>query len=414
MGSRQPAAFSCALPIIVNAGALVIQFIYDSDKDLFESAMVFAQAQVRRLIEAQPGFYPMYTENGKWRHEGAAWTHWCDGFFPGMMWLFCRYLGADNPDSAYWMEQAIRYSKPLEERKNDTEVHDLGFIFLSTYFRWHQITKDPAIREVVLEAGTTLARRFNEEGQFLRSFVAPDSLFIDIMMNVGIIFYAARERGDRRLREIAVRHCITTRRFLVRGDGSTAHEGLFDLDTGEFLRQSTQQGFRGDSCWSRGLAWSLYGFCVAYEYSRDPRFLQTSEACADYYISHTGPDGVPPWDYNAPIESRSLVDTSAAAIAASGLLRLCRQIPDPLKGHFYWSTAIQILRSLCNKHLAKNDPAWEGVLKGGVYHLHKDLGVDESVMWGEYFFVEALENALRVFTGRVTTHSTSAVDARVS
>ena len=67
-----------------------------------------------------------------------------------------------------------------------------------------------------------------------------------------------------------------------------------------------------------------------------------------------------------------------------------------MKGHFYWSTAIQILRALCAKYLALNDPDWEGVLKGGVYHVHKDLGVDESVMWGEYFFVEALEAALRI------------------
>ena len=72
---------------------------------------------------------------------------------------------------------------------------------------------------------------------------------------------------------------------------------------------------------------------------------------------------------------------------------------NPMKGHFYWSTAIHILRSLCSKYLASGDRDWEGVLKGGVYHIHKDLGVDESVMWGEYFFVEALQEALRVMQG---------------
>jgi unsaturated chondroitin disaccharide hydrolase len=374
----------------------VIQFIYESDKELFENAFRFAQRQVRRLIETHPDFYPMYTASGVWKHAGPAWTHWCDGFLPGMMWLFVRHLGTDSVDSKYWMEQAIRYSKPLESRKNDRDVHDLGFIFFSTYYRWYRMTRDPAIREVVIQAGRTLAKRFNDNGQYLRSFVAEDSIFIDIMMNVGIIFYAARETSDRRLRDVAVRHCITTRRYLVRGDGSTAHEGIFDLETGEFLRQSTQQGFRGDSCWSRGLAWSLYGFTTSYEYSRDPRFLHTAEACADYYITHTPADGVPPWDYNAPPENRSLVDSSSAAIAAAGLLRLCRHSGDPMKGHFYWSTAIHILRTLCTDYLASSDPKWEGVLKGGVYHLHKSLGVDESVMWGEYFFTEALEEALRI------------------
>ncbi|MBI2456038.1 MAG: glucuronyl hydrolase, partial [candidate division NC10 bacterium] len=46
------------------------------------------------------------------------------------------------------------------------------------------------------------------------------------------------------------------------------------------------------------------------------------------------------------------------------------------------------------EYLAHTTPGWEGILKRGVYHIHKVLGVDESVMWGEYFFVEALTKAL--------------------
>ncbi|MEP6537937.1 MAG: glycoside hydrolase family 88 protein [Bryobacteraceae bacterium] len=373
----------------------MIQFELSTDRQLFEDAFDYAQRQVRCLISQHPGLYPMYTMNGKWKHEGPAWTHWCDGFLPGMMWLFHRQLGPGSPEADWWMDQAIAYTKPLEPRKMDRDVHDLGFIFLSTYYRWYQITKNAELNEVLVQAGQTLAMRFKEKGQYLRSFVADDSLFIDIMMNVGIIFYAARETGDRTLRDVALRHALTTRRVLVRGDGSTAHEGIFDVETGEFLRQSTQQGYRGDSCWSRGLAWSLYGFSTSYEYSRDPRFLDTAEACADYYITHSPADGVAPWDFNAPAESRKQTDTSAAAIAASGLLRLCRLITDPLKGHLYWTTAVKILRTLCESHLGKDVEGWEGILRGGVYHIHKEIGVDESVMWGEYFFVEALESALR-------------------
>lgn len=374
----------------------MIHFELDSDKALLAGAVEFAQKQTQKVIERYPDYYPMYTQNGKWKHDGPKWTHWCDGFFPGIMWILRRYhadRGA-NGDAKYWMEQAIRYSKPLEPRKFDRDVHDLGFIFFSTYHRWYQATGEKELKEVMVQAGRTLAMRFNEKGQFLRSFVAENSLFIDIMMNVGIIFYAAKETGDRTLREIALRHTHTTRRVLVRGDGSTAHEGLFDLETGEFLRQTTHQGFRGDSCWTRGLAWSLYGFSTCYEYSRDPHFLDTAQACADFYIRHTPSDGVPPWDYNAPAESRKQVDTSAAAIAAAGMLRLCRVCPDPVKGHFYWTTAIRILRTLSESYLGTSR-GYEGILKGGVYHIHKNLGVNESVMWGDYFYVEALEQALR-------------------
>ena len=374
----------------------MIQFeLVTADRELFDEALGFARKQVKGLIERYPDFYPLYTVDGKWKHEGQAWTHWCDGFLPGMMWVFRRYLPDDDPEKNYWMEKAIQYTEPLEERKFDRDVHDLGFIFLSTYYRWYRQTGKEELNDVLVQAGQTLALRFQEKGRYLSSFIASNSLFIDIMMNVGIIFYAAHQTRDKRLREIALQHCYTTRRVLVRGDGSTAHEGIFDLETGEFLKQTTHQGYRGDSCWSRGLTWALYGFGVAYEYSRDPRFLETAEACADYYITHAPADGVPPWDFKAPADQRTQLDTSAAAIAASGFLRLCRLLADPVKGHFYWSTGIRILQSLSEKHLADDDPAWEGILKGGVYHIHKNLGVDESVMWGEYFYVEALENALR-------------------
>jgi unsaturated chondroitin disaccharide hydrolase len=372
----------------------MIQFVQEPDRELFEDALRFAQHQVRHLIETYPGFYPMYTSNGRWKHDGPAWSNWSDGFLPGIMWIFHKRAGGNHAKDSYWMEHAIQYTKTLEPRKHDREAPDLGFIFLSTYYRWYQLARDPKLKEVLIEAGKTEALRFQESGQYLQSSAGESSIFIDVMMNVGIVFYAARETGDRRLRDIALRHCLTSRRFLVRGDGSTAHEGMFDTATGEFLRQTTQQGYRGDSCWSRGLAWALYGFSASYEYSRDPRFLETAESCADYFITHSNGDGIPPWDFNAPPESRKLLDTSAAAIAASGLLRLCRLLQDPIKGHFYYSTAILILRTLCEKHLAKKDKKWEGILKGGVYHIPKELGVDESVMWGEYFFAEALESAL--------------------
>ena len=99
----------------------------------------FAQNQVKTLTERDPGFYPMFTEGGKWRHDKPAWTRWCDGFLPGMMWIFARRTGSDA-----WASLAEHYSRPLEERKHDRDVHDLGFVFWSTYKRWFDLTGDPA------------------------------------------------------------------------------------------------------------------------------------------------------------------------------------------------------------------------------------------------------------------------------
>ena len=218
-------------------------------------AFEFAETQLRKLVTNHPGYFPLFTKAGKWRHESESWTNWCEGFLGGMLWILARRTG-----ETWWRTKAEEYSRLIEDRKFDRTVHDLGFLFLPTWKVWYEQTGDKNIRSTVLTAGQTLAGRFQEKGGYLCSFVAPESLFIDIMMNVEIIFYAAQELGDQRLKEIALKHCLTTRRFLVRGDGSTAHEGIFDLNSGAFLCQSTHQGWRGDSSWARGQAWAMGGF----------------------------------------------------------------------------------------------------------------------------------------------------------
>src|SRR5262249_41774362 len=150
--------------------------------------------------------------------------------------------------------------------KHDRSVHDLGFLFLSTYLRWYSLTGEPALRDVVITAGRTFALR-RQPGGYLASVVGPPALFIDLMMDVGRILWAASETGDAALRRAALEHCRTPARTLVRPDGGTAHEGLFDVATGQFLRQSTHQGWTAESTWSRGLAWALYGFTTVYRLS---------------------------------------------------------------------------------------------------------------------------------------------------
>ena len=361
----------------------------DGSREVFSQALEFAQKQVRATVERDPDYYPMYTEQGCWRHGKAAWTHWCDGFLPGMMWIFAKRTGSQE-----WLDLARRYTEPLEPRKMDRNVHDLGFIFLSTYHRWHKLTGDPALDSIVIQAGRTLALRFNEKGRYMSSFMGPESIFIDIMANVGIIFYAALRTGDRGLMDVAMQHSLTSARVLVRGDGSSSHEGIYDLETGEFLRQSTQQGWRSDSCWARGLAWAIYGFTSAYKLTRDRRFLQTAEMCAGYFLQNVPPGGVTPMDFDAPAEEWR-DETSASAITAAGLLRLASLTADPSKGLLYDQAARHILLALSQPpYLASETPGWEGILKEGIYHLNLGLGVGESVMWGEYFFLEALDRAL--------------------
>jgi unsaturated chondroitin disaccharide hydrolase len=355
-----------------------------------ENALAFADLQLRRLVTNHKDYFPLFTRDGKWKHESESWTNWCEGFLGGMLWILARRTG-----DKWWWEQAEHYSLMIEHRKSDRNVHDLGFLFLPTWKAWYDLTADPARNHVLIEAGRTLALRFQRAGQYLRSFVAPDSLFIDIMMNVEIIFYAAAQTANEDLRRIATQHCLTTRRYLVRGDGSTSHEGLFDLQTGEFLRQTTHQGWRNDSSWARGLTWALYGFTTAYQYTQDNRFLDTARHCADFYIARTPAHGVPPNDWEEPHPVRPY-ESSAAAIAAAGMLELAATLPASSAAEHYRTYAFGILGTLLGpEFLANETPGWEGILKHGTYHEHKRLGVDESVMWGEYYFLSAIDKALR-------------------
>ncbi len=354
----------------------------------FAHALDFAAAQCRQLVEKYPGYTPMYTVAGKWKQEGELWTHWCEGFYPGIFWLLHRHTG-----EPCWRRHAEAYTKHLEPRRFDRKVHDLGFLFFSTYLRWYHRTNDPALRDILIDAGRTLSLR-RQMGGYLSSFVGPESLFIDIMMNVGIILWAANATGSAALREIALEHCRTTQQCLVRADG-TAHEGTFDVTTGRFLRQTTHQGYRGDSTWTRGLAWAIYGYTAVHRLSGAPEFLDTAGRCADCYLRRAPENLVPPWDFDAPADGKQPLDSSAAAITASGLFDLAEQVTDEAERQKYRTAALKMLNSLCGpEFLAESRPGWEGILLHGVYHLHKGLGVDESVAWGDHFFVEALVKAL--------------------
>ncbi len=370
-----------------------------------QNSFDFAQTQVQSLLKKYPqDYYPMYTVGGKFGEDRKRWTHWCDGFYSGMMFIFAKRTGKNE-----WLDKAVSYATPLESRQYDRAVHDLGFLFFSTHLRWLELGGDANhIEPLLIQAGKTMAMRFMEKGQYLRSFVEPASLFIDIMMNVGTLFYAGLKSGDAHVLDIGHRHCLTTRRTIVRGDGSTSHEGIFDLETGEFLRQTTHQGYRGDSSWSRGLAWSLYGFTRSYLQTQRSEYLETAMLNADYYLENTPADGVTPWDYDAPETgalAKSQVDTSAAAIAASGLLDLANAVADRTKARAYRDFALTSLRSLSEKYLGNLTPGFEGVLNGGVYHIHKNLGVHEAVLFGEYFFVEALDKALTALAQEPTSNT---------
>jgi unsaturated chondroitin disaccharide hydrolase len=139
----------------------------------------------------------------------------------------------------------------------------------------------------------------------------------------------------------------------------------------------------------------LSGFVTAYKYTSEIRFLNTAIALADYFIERTPAHGIPPNDWDQP-SPKLAYESSAAAIAAGGLLDLGDVVTDPVLAEKYRQQARRTLATLVTSDfLATQKPEWEGILLHGIYHERKGLGVDESVLWGDYFFLAALDKVLQ-------------------
>jgi unsaturated chondroitin disaccharide hydrolase len=370
-----------------------------------EQTFQFGVSQLSRMLNTwsvdRPA--PIYTVNGVWSRPDFIWTDWCPGFYAGMMWL-----AYERTQDTKWRQAAEAYTRKLEPRKFDRDVHDLGFIFMSTANRWHNLLpeSDPTrqwLKDILITAGTTQSFRWKDTGDdhYIYSFNGPQSLFIDIMMNIRLLFRAHQLGGEEELYRKAVTHARTTEKYLVRkagsrlvdGDGKVIHEAIFNPARGEFRNLSSQQGYSPFTCWARGLAWALYGFTDTYLFTKEPLFLETAERCAQYYIQNAPENGVPFWDFGAPSIPNEPLDSSAAAIAVGGLWKL-KDIPSTRHGAAYYRNAALTILSTLTSSGFTGDSSREGILQHGVYHKPMNWGVNESVMWGDYFFMEALHNVM--------------------
>ena len=372
-----------------------------------ERAFRFGVGQLERMLTKWPVNQPapIYTERGVWTRPAYIWTDWCPGLYAGMMWLAYEETG-----EAGWRQAAEQYTRALEPRKFDRDVHDLGFIFMSTADRWYRLLDegDPTrqwLKDVLITAATVQSFRWKATGEdhYVYSFHGPQSLFIDIMMNIRLLFRAHQLGGAEELYRKAVTHAKTSEKYLVHKhgerlmdrEGAVTHEAIFNPAGGEFRNLSTQQGYSPFTCWARGLAWATYGFADTFRFTGDRFFLDTAERCAGFYLENTPDGGVPFWDYGAPRIPDEPLDSSAAAIMAGAFWKLKEVEGTRLGAKAYRQAALLILDRLAgDEFLGAHDPAYEGILRHGVYHRPMNWGVDESVMWGDYFFMEALHMAL--------------------
>jgi len=320
--------------------------------------------------------FPHITVDGKWiTTEDCNWT---SGFWIGLLWFSYEITGNDM-----YKREAYKWLERLEERRND-KTFDLSFLFCPSFVLGYKLTGDEYLREVGLKAANTLSTLFHDKAGFVYDKIDERTgrTIIDVMMNLPLLWWAYEETNDHKYLNVAYTHAKKTLKEFIREDFSTIHVIDFDLENGKIMKKITVQGYNDNSCWSRGQAWAIYGFTLAYKYTKDKLFLKTTRNLAEYFIKNLPEDYVPYWDFDDP--EKSVKDSSAAAIASSGLLTLSE-----LSGQEeFRETALRILDSLWDYYLAEENR--DGILKHGCYHKPEGIGVDESLIWGDYYFVESL------------------------
>ena len=367
---------------------------------------------------------PVYTAQGIYTSRG--WTEWTQGFQFGS-----AILQFDATGEREFLEAARRkVLSVMAPHLTHAGVHDHGFNNVSTYGNLLRLMNEGKLEENVWErhfyelalkcSGATQARRWTvtaEKEGFIYSFNGPHSLFSDTIRSLRSLAIAHKlghvlmEENDKRvsLLERLIQHARSTASYNVfygKGRdahdvrGRVAHESIFNSNDGAYRCPSTQQGYSPLTTWTRGLAWIMCGYAEELEFlagledtDLEPLggrreiegfMLRAAKATCDFYIENTPTDGIPYWDTGAPLlpmigdylnmpadpfNAYEPVDSSAAAIAAQGLMRLGNYLTLRGKdGDLYWQAGLTVLESLLDEPYLSTDCGHQGLILHSIYH----------------------------------------------
>ena len=393
---------------------------------------------------------PVFTEKGIYTSRG--WTEWTQGFLYGSAILQFDATG-DERFLDIGREGTL---KNMAAHISHFGVHDHGFNNISTYGNLLRLIKEAKIQhndwernfyELALKiSGAVQANRWSEisNGGFIYSFNGPHSLFVDTIRSVRILIlshllgHALYAENDIKINLLVrgIQHILSTIKYSIyfgegrdRYDvsGRTAHESIFNVRDGTYRCPGTQQGYSGFSTWTRGLAWAICGFTEELELIDalpdqelevlggreviEHSLLKAATATCDFYLENTPTDGIPYWDTGAPglkylgdyfskpsdpWNEYEPVDSSAAAIACQGLLRLGKyfeKVGNIKVGRKYFQAGLTIIKTLLTEPFLSEDPKHQGLILHSVYHYSNNwdyiqegsnIPNGESSMWGDY------------------------------
>lgn len=363
----------------------------------------YCQEQASRTLSVLKGFdsFPRTIDKGQKKWKLITYRDWTSGFWPGTLWYIYEHTRDEQ-----WKKEAIGFTNTLApiaaEKAHD---HDIGFQIYCSYGNALRLTGDSSYKKIILAAADTLATLFNPVAGTILSW--PNNIkkygghntIIDNMMNLELLFWAAKNGGSQKLRDIAIAHANTTMANHFRPDGSSYHVVVYDTIAGKAFSKVTHQGYADSSMWARGQAWSVYGFTLVFRETKQPEYLDLAQKLADIYLNKLPEDLIPYWDFNAPDIPKAPKDASAAAIISSALIELSAYVADKKKGDEYLQKAKDILASLSTETFQSRNVN-DAFLQHCTGHLPNGSEIDASINYADYYYIEALTRLKKMNEGK--------------
>lgn len=320
---------------------------------------------------------------------------WTSGFFPGSMWYMYELTGDEK-----WKNLGIKYTEAIEEVKDLTSHHDVGFMIGCSFGNALRLSGNEAYKDVIIQAAKSLSTRFRPGAGIIQSWNVTGGwqaergwecpVIIDNMMNLELLFNATRFSGDSTFYHIAVSHADKTMEHHFRPDYTTWHVIDYSPEDGSVRHKHTAQGFSHESTWARGQSWGIYGYVVCYRETGNPKYLEQAKKVFNAVATHPNmpEDKIPYWDYNAPDIPNALRDASSAAIIASALYELATIE----NREYYKGWADEIMKSLASPAYRANlGENGNFLLKHSVGSIPHGSEIDVPLNYADYYFLEALK-----------------------
>jgi unsaturated chondroitin disaccharide hydrolase len=316
---------------------------------------------------------------------------WTSGFWPGILWY--DYEETHNKSIEVKATEYTECLFPLlsYEHKND---HDIGFQIFCSFGNAYRLTKNNAYKKAILIGANKLASLYNPKvgtilsWPWIKNKAWPYNTIMDNMMNLEILFWAARNGGSHDLYDIAVSHATVTMKNSFRKDGGNYHVAVYDTIDGHFIKGVTNQGYSDNSLWARGQAWAIYGYTMVYRETRDKVFLRFAEKVTNLYLRRLPADYIPYWDFDAPDLLKQPKDASAAAITAAALLELSTLEDNARLAKKYFNASICMLKELSSKRY--RDKGKPSFLLHSTGNYPAKYEIDASINYADYYYIQAL------------------------